>query len=130
MDRTRIKAARHELLGLHKALIDAARVEIERVDGRLNANEMLDLLLNDDRLAWLRPLSELIVAFDELLEGEPALDPAPYVTRAVALLTYDAAAEASPFASEYARLLHEAPEVTLAHAATMRVLVVRGTLSP
>ncbi|HUQ03742.1 MAG TPA: hypothetical protein VM261_14695 [Kofleriaceae bacterium] len=122
MDPSRIKAARHELLGLHKALIDAARVELERIDGRLNANEMLDRLLNDERLAWLRPLSELIVAFDELLESETPIDPAPYVARAVALLTYDAAAEADPFATAYARLLHEVPDVTMAHAATMRAL--------
>lgn len=125
MDLTRIAAARHELLALHKALIDVARVEIERVDGRLNANEMLERLLGDDRLAWLRPLSELIVAFDELLESEPPLDAGPYVTRAVALLTYDVAAEASAFATEYARLLHERPEVTMAHAAAMRALAAR-----
>jgi hypothetical protein len=122
MDPSRIAAARHELLALHKALIDAARVEIERVDGRLDANQMLDRLLNDERLAWIRPLSELIVAFDELLESETPLDAAPYVARAVVLLTYDSAAEASAFASVYARLLHEVPEVTMAHAATMRAL--------
>jgi hypothetical protein len=122
MDPSRIKAARHELLALHKALIDAARVEIERVDGRLDANQMLDHLLNDDRLAWIRPLSELIVAFDELLESETPLDAAPYVARAVILLTYDSTADAGPFATEYARLLHEVPEVTMAHAATMRAL--------
>ncbi len=122
MDPSRIKAARHELLVLHKALIDATRVELERIDGRLNANEMLDRLLNDDRLAWLRPLSELIVAFDELLESETPIDAAPYVAGTVALLTYDSAPDAHPFATEYARLLHEVPEVTMAHAAVMRAL--------
>lgn len=97
-------------------------MEIERVDGRLDANEMLERLLNDERLEWLHPLSELIVAFDELLESETPIDPTPYVARTVVLLTYDSAADAPPFASEYARLLHEVPEVTMAHAAVMRAL--------
>jgi hypothetical protein len=122
MDSSRVTSIRHELLTLHRALIDAARIELERIDGRLTANQMLDHLMMDERLAWLRPLTELIVGLDELLESEPPGDPAPYVVHATALLTFAPGIDATPFAAEYARLLHEWPEVTMAHAAAMRAL--------
>jgi hypothetical protein len=111
MDSSRTATARHELLTLHRALIEAARVDLERVEGRLTANEMLDRLMTDDRLAWLRPLTELIVGLDEALEGETPDDAPTHIARARNLLL---------FASEYARLLHDRPEVTMAHGATMR----------
>lgn len=124
MDRKRIEAIRHALLTLHKALIEAARIDLERVEGRLTANQMLDRLVTDEQLAWLRPLTTLIVGLDELLDGETPeseSDGSDYVARIAALLTSEGAAE-HPFTTEYARLLLERPEVTMAHAAVMRVL--------
>lgn len=124
MDSSRVAALRHELLALHKALIEAARIDLERVEGRLTPQEMLDRLVTDERFAWLRPLTALIVALDELLESETPDDGDAYVVRVAALLTVESAAGAGDFTTEYARLLHERPEVTMAHAGVMRV--VRG----
>jgi hypothetical protein len=127
MDRKRITAVRHELLTLHRALIDAARIDLERVEGRLTANQMLDRLVTDDRLAWLRPMTAIIVGLDELLDGETPeaeADGTDYLAPIAALLTPEGAAE-NPFTTEYARLLLDRPEVTMAHSAVMRTLAAR-----
>jgi hypothetical protein len=124
MDRKRIEAIRHELLTLHRALIEAARIELERIEGRLTSNQMLDRLVTDEQLAWLRPLTTHIVGLDELLDGEtPEAEAAgtDYDARLAALLTPEGG-EDNPFTTEYARLLLERPEITMAHAAVMRVL--------
>lgn len=122
MDRSRITAARHELLALHKAIVDAERADLERVEGRLTPQQMLDRLLMDARFEWLRPLTALIVGIDEMLEDEVAEEADAYLVRTVALLTPEGTAEGNPFAREYLRLLHDRAEVTMAHAAVMRVL--------
>lgn len=122
MDRSRITAARHELLALHKAIVDAERADLERVEGRLTPKQMLDRLLTDERFEWLRPLTALIVGLDVVLEGETPEEADAYMVRAVALLTPEGAAEGDAFAREYLRLLHERAEVTMAHAGVMRVL--------
>jgi hypothetical protein len=122
MDSSRVAAVRHELLSLHKALIEAARIELERVEGRLTANEMLDRLMTDERLTWLQPLTTIIVGMDELLESETPDAGDAYLVRTLALLTVEGAPEGEAFAAEYGRLLQERPEVTMAHAGVMRVL--------
>jgi hypothetical protein len=124
MDRKRIEAVRHELLTLHKALIEEARIDLERIEGRLTSNQMLDRLVTDEQLAWLRPLTVVIVGLDEVLDGETPeaeADSTAYFARIAALLTPEGADE-NPFTIEYARLLLDRPEVTMAHAAVMRLL--------
>ena len=57
------------LLRLHKALLDDERVSYERVHGRIPSNgAFLQLVLGDAWFAWLRPLSQLMVKLDELVE--------------------------------------------------------------
>jgi hypothetical protein len=127
MDRARIVAVRHALLTLHKALIDVARIDLERVEGRLTGNQMLDRLVTDDQLAWLRPMTAIIVGLDELLDGETPeaeAESTDYAARIASLLTPEGAEE-NPFTTEYARILLERPEVTMAHAAVMRALAAR-----
>ena len=124
MDRKRIEAIRHELLTLHKALIDAARIDLERIEGRLTSNQMWDRLITDEQLAWLRPLTAVIVGLDEMLDGETPeseADDIGYIARIAALLTPEGA-DGNPFTTEYGRRLHERAEITMAHAAVMRLL--------
>src|ERR1051325_6370928 len=69
--RTRLGAVRRALLKLHKALLDDERIEFERVRGRIaSSGEFLQLVLNDEWFAYLRPLSALVVQIDELLDDE------------------------------------------------------------
>jgi len=104
MDNTRT-----HLIALHKAIIDAERVNLERLEGRLSGGEMLQRLVTDERFAWLHPLTELVARFDA---GDDAAD---CRARARELLT---PAEGS----EYARLLQESPDVVMAHASAIRTL--------
>jgi hypothetical protein len=65
-----LKAVRHSLLRLHKILLDWERAAYERVHGRQTSNALLDALLNDPQFAWLRPISQLVVRIDEMLEDD------------------------------------------------------------
>jgi hypothetical protein len=65
-----LTALRHALLRLHKTLLDWERSGYERIHGRQSSNDLLKALLNDPQFAWLRPMSQLIVRIDEILEDE------------------------------------------------------------
>src|SRR4029077_582408 len=67
---TMLKDIRQGLLRLHKTLLDWERTGYERVHGRQSSNALLDALLNDPQFAWLRPISQLIVRIDEMLEDK------------------------------------------------------------
>ena len=87
--RDRLKEVRLGLLRLHKALIDAERGEIERRSGPMSSGHFLQMLIQDEAFAWLRPFSELIVQMDEAFATrEPIEEEAAraYVRQVVALL--------------------------------------------
>ncbi|MGE5090547.1 MAG: hypothetical protein ACM3OH_00105 [Bacillota bacterium] len=119
-----LRELRHALLRLHKALVDSERVTYERVQGRVaTKGELLQLVIHDSWFVWLRPVSELIVRLDGLLEGdEPTIaSEGPSVVGEVReLLT---PAEGGPgFATHYFEALQRDPAVVLAHADVMRAL--------
>jgi hypothetical protein len=61
---------RDALLRLHKVLLDSERAVYERNVGPINSpNHFFQLLTNDPWFAWLRPISQLIVAIDETLDA-------------------------------------------------------------
>lgn len=87
--RDRLKEIRLGLLRLHKALIDAERGEAERRNGPVSSGQFLQMLIQDESFAWLRPFSELIVQMDEAFatrEPIPEEDARAYVQQVVALL--------------------------------------------
>jgi hypothetical protein len=65
-----LKDVRQALLRLHKTLLDWERAAYERIHGRQSSNALLDALLKDPQFAWLRPISQLVVRIDEMLEDE------------------------------------------------------------
>lgn len=112
---------RRHLLDLHKALVDAERRDYERVRGRLPDRDFLDALLRDPALAWLGPLTALIVRFDQMLEeGEPQPNPADPIAEIRKLLRPDAGG--AEFQRKYADALQRSPDAVLAHGRTMRTL--------
>ncbi len=95
--RDRLKEVRMGLLRLHKALIDAERAEVERRNGPMSNGHFLQMLIQDEGFAWLRPFSELIVQMDEAFATrEPIPEGAArdYVRQVVALLAPAAGAQA------------------------------------
>jgi hypothetical protein len=113
--RERLNGVRDALLRLHKALLESERVGYERAKGRIGSSqEFLQLALQHEWFAWLRPVSELIVQIDELLDGEhPMTDElaSAIVERTRTLLTDGQA----PFGRRYHELLQRDPGVLVAH---------------
>lgn len=120
----RLVNARQGLLRVHAALLNEERIRYEREYGRIEGSgALLQLVIHDPWFAWLRPVSELIVAIDELLDDAGPVEP----SLAEALLTHtrdqvrpDEAGEA--FQQRYYRLLQEAPAVAVAHAEARKLL--------
>jgi hypothetical protein len=64
--RRRLKDLSRALLRLHKTLLEAAKAEYETQNGSIaNANQYLQLVLNDAHFAWLRKISALVALIDE-----------------------------------------------------------------
>lgn len=115
---------RHALIGLHKELLAAQRVEMERFSGRMTAAEALQAAADDLRFSWIREVSELIAALDEThaaaqREGSPP-DTARVMERAREL--FDPPDPATAFGSRYLRALQDHPDVVLAHRDLMAAL--------
>ena len=119
--RDRLKDVRLGLLRLHKALIDAERAGVERRDGAMSNGQFLQMLIQDERLAWLRPFSELIVQMDEAFatrEPIAGADAREFVGRVVALL---APADDAPSAGRLRELRREGAVLAAHEELTRRI---------
>jgi hypothetical protein len=123
----RVEETRRALLRVHRAIVDAERADHERRHGAVGGPEFLRLLLNDLRYAWLRPLSELVIQFDEAQEesakegevvGDEQSEALLDATRELLLPPKPDAA----FGRRYADLLQREPDVVLAHAGLVQTL--------
>ena len=121
-DQEEMRRALHELHGallkLHKALLDSERVVYEKnVEPIRSPNHFFQLLTHDPWFAWLRPISQLIVAIDETLEEKEPLTAASVDTlmrQSVFLLI--PAETGGEFGERYLAALQRDPRVVLAHA--------------
>ena len=140
-DRALLLELRQRLLQLHKTLIDWQRAEYERVHGRLQTTQLLNVMFNAAEFQWLRSMSGLIVRIDESLDppSRPAAATArprrsspddhraeagiklskaeptetgPLVAAARELVAPEAG---SPYALRYHAALQEFPDAVLAH---------------
>jgi len=110
------------LLRLHKTLLEMERINFEKRFGRVNSGELLQLVLNDARFAWLRTISALVVEIDEVLNGdEPATlnDFEDLISQARLLFTSPGNEE---FKTKYEAALQREPAVVIAHSAVMQIL--------
>ncbi|HYW07781.1 MAG TPA: hypothetical protein VE913_12555 [Longimicrobium sp.] len=118
--RDRLKEVRLGLLRLHKSLIDSERGEMERRNGAMSNGQFLQVLINDEAFAWLRPYSELIVRMDEVFatrEPIPEPDMREYVREVVALI---AVPEAEPESRRYEVVRRRDAAVGAAHVELTR----------
>jgi hypothetical protein len=116
----RTNEIRHGLLALHRAIVTVEKIGYERLHGRMSAGDFLNVLVNAEEFAWLRPLTTLIVQLDEVLDEPGQADVAASVQEIREVLT--PAAEGSPFQQRYAQLIQSSPEIALAHASLARLL--------
>jgi hypothetical protein len=126
--RTMLEVRRH-LLSLYSALIVAEQLTYERVHGPVDSTEeLIQLVFSDPWFAWLRPLLDLLLRIDQLLNDD-AFDITPEI---VAHLVAEVCALTRPsiegdgFERAYYEALNRAPEVVLAHFQVTRVLQARA----
>jgi hypothetical protein len=112
----RMRGLRLGLLRLHKMLLDAERETYERVHGQVTGGEMLQLVINHEQFAWLRPVSELIVRIDEMLDAdEPATAADAEALLAGARLLLKPSEAGGKFGQKYFAAIQQSPDVVLAH---------------
>jgi hypothetical protein len=105
--------ARNALLELHRRLLAAQRIRIERSDGRMSANELLQAAVADPRFGWLSGLSELIAGLDHARAEADTEATDAALAAARALLT--APDPGTEFGTRYLQTLQEHPDVVFAH---------------
>ncbi len=101
-----LPALRHELLRLHKLLMNAERAAYEAEGNEVRSPmHLLQLLTEHERFAWLRQLSQRVVMLDEAMEEKPPLsrERADALARAARHLLM-AGEEPGCFARRYAAL--------------------------
>ena len=122
---------RLRLVDLHRQLLESERVDLERFEGRLSGSEFLQIATGSMRLAWLLPLSEVIVEFDEVLD-EPTLASGEVsealLVKVRALLVPPS--PVTPFGRRYLGILQRRPEVVVAHGALVSALADSGAEEP
>jgi hypothetical protein len=123
--RRRLSEIREKLLTLHKALLDSERTSYELIHGPIaSPGAFLQLLINDPRFAWLRPVTTLIVQIDETLAAKNP----PASSRDFLRLIDDTRALLSPsreedgFWKRYSGALQRDPGVAVLHREMERQL--------
>jgi hypothetical protein len=128
-DRAMLAELRRLLIHLHKTLIDWQRTDYERVKGRLQTTQLLNVIFNDPEFAWLRSMSGLIVRIDETLEAkdpESVSESGPLVAQARELVAPEAG---TAYGMRYLAALQELPDVVLAHRDLVTLLKLQRPAS-
>ncbi|WP_310570610.1 hypothetical protein [Gemmatimonas sp.] len=65
-DLRRLDTVRHDLLRVHRGLLEAERNRYEKQHGRIaNNSAFLQLVINDPWFDWLRPMGQMVLLIDE-----------------------------------------------------------------
>lgn len=112
-----LSTLRNQLLGLHKLLMNAERAAYEAEGNEIRSPmEFLKLLMEHERFAWLRQLSQLVVMMDEAMEEKPPVTKDrmdALVAEAKHLLM--GSEEPGSFAVRYAKMREREAAVAAAH---------------
>ena len=107
------------LLALHKAVLAAEREGLERIHGRLSNAAFLQLVSDPVRYGWLKPLSELILAFEEEDE-DVRLPEEALLARTRQLLVPPT--QKGAFGRRYLSLMQREPALVVAHGRLVALL--------
>ena len=113
-----LQELRDALLDLHKTLIDSERTVYETNVGPIQSpHHFFQLLSSDAWFAWLRPVSQLIVAMDEALDAEePLTSDSVNALMSESVFLLLPAERGGEFGERYMAALQRDPHVVLAHA--------------
>jgi hypothetical protein len=120
--RQQLTALARGLRDLHKHLIHVETQYFGTVGSPL---ELLQLVTNHPHFAWLQKLSALMAQMDERLDDKEqplALDEASTFRRAFESLIGPSEQGDMEFRAKYNALLHDAPEIVMAHGAVRKLL--------
>ncbi len=120
----RLRAVRRALLNLHKAILEVERVGYERVFGRVaSSHALLQLVMRHPWFGWFRPISELVVQIDEMVDSEEPITEFDFesLIREIRSLL-NPSEEGEEFGIKYHDILQQDPGVILAHAEMARLL--------
>lgn len=121
--RDRLVATRHALLDLHKLLLYRERAAYREDRGPVTAAGLFELAMHDESFAWLRPILQLVVRIDEMLEWNDLwtdADAEAVLERTRSLLK--ASEDGTPFEQKYDEALQGDPEVVFAHGKVMKAI--------
>lgn len=120
----RLRAVRRALLNLHKAILEVERVGYERIHGRVaSSHALLQLVMHHPWFGWFRPISELVVQIDEMIDSEEPItksDSEALLRELRSLL--NPSVEGEEFGIKYHDILQQDAGVILAHAEISRLL--------
>jgi hypothetical protein len=116
-------------MSLYSALIASERLTYERIHGRVDSTDRLtQLVLSDPWFTWLRPLLDLLLRIDQLLDDD-AFEMTPEIVAHLVAEVYALTRpsfEGDGFKRAYYEALNRAPEVVLAHFQITRVLPAKA----
>lgn len=132
--RKHLVAVRSELLHLHKAILEAERAAYEREHGKVDSpHSLLQLVMHDPWFGWFRPLSEMAVQIDELLDpflpqqngdARPATEgDAQELLRELRSLIAPSE-RGEEFATKYHAILQQDPNIIMSHAKMSHLLQI------
>jgi hypothetical protein len=123
--RARLSSVALALRPVHKALLDEVKEDYEREHGLIGGpSALLQLASTHPFFAWIRPLLQLMVELDELIDSPPPLvhaEVASIRARLEALLSESSGEE---LGSRYVIFLQRSTELVIAHAALRRELAL------
>lgn len=116
-----LHALARALRDLHKHLI---HVEAQYFGAVGSPLELLQLVTNHPHFAWLQKLSTLMAQLDERLDDPAPVDAATARAFRSAIETLIGPADDGDleFRTKYKALLHDSPEIVMAHGAVRRLL--------
>lgn len=117
-----LRNARLRLLHLHRTLLEMERKSFEKIHGRVNSGELLQLVINHEQFAWLRIISALVVQIDEMLDADEPASAADMTNLIAAARQLFTESEDQGFQQKYQAALQQEPEVVMAHSALMKLL--------
>lgn len=115
---------RNQLLKLHKAIMDTEKAGYEKVNGRIESpHAFLQLLMKDPWFGWFRPISEMVVQIDELLDSkEPVPEHQAQEVLREARSLMRPSEEGEEFGVKLRAILQDNPDIILMHAQVQQTL--------